>query len=231
MNFDWHDKKIYIGGIISLLLLGTVASLLFMNQSDTEEELVSFEEKSGETEVTMEIAEPLEIEVDIKGAVVNPGLYSLEEGSRVQDVIEKSGGLTKDADTSMINLSKKVTDEMVIIIYTKKEIESMRNGNTTIKYIEKECVCPSIENDGCIESPETNHDPSNTTDDNKETKISINKASLEELMKLPGIGESKAQKIIDYRNKNGLFKNIEDLKNVDGIGTTTFENLKDLITL
>lgn len=172
--------------------------------------------------------------VDIKGAVAHPGVYEMEEEARVEDVILKSGGLTSDADTSVLNLSKSVKDEMVIIIYTKKELESMRKGNTTIKYIEKECICPKLENNACIEDKITNE--KEITDSNESTtkpsgKISLNSASLKELTGLTGIGEKKAEAIIEYRNKNGGFKSIEEITKVSGIGASTFEKIKDQLTL
>ena len=171
----------------------------------------------------------LKIKVDIKGAVKNPGVYEVEENSRVSDVINISGGLTNEADTSIINSSKNVEDEIVIIIYTKAEINEMKKGNTSVKYVEKECVCPKIENDACIENkvdniPSNNSNPSNN-------KISLNKASLDELMTLDGIGEKKAQAIIDYRNKNNGFKKVEEILEVDGIGSATYEKIKDRLTL
>lgn len=179
------------------------------------------------------------IKVDIKGAVNNPGVYELQENSRVSDALNLSGGLRDDADTSIINLSKLLKDEMVIIIYTKEEIESMRNGNTSIKYIEKECICPSINNDACIDDNKiTNNDNTNTSSnsnnaDNKEIAypISINTASVEQLTNLPGIGETKAKAIVEYRNQNGNFKTIEEITNVSGIGNSTFEKIKAYITI
>lgn len=160
--------------------------------------------------------------VDIKGAVQKPGVYEMDENSRVQDAIEKSGGLTKYADTSVINLSKQLTDEMVIIVYTESEIQEMKQGTTSIKYIEKECICPKLENNACIEE---------STKEENLSKVSLNHASLEELMTLPGIGKTKAEAIIQYRIDNNGFQTIEELKNVKGIGDATFEKLKAYIVL
>jgi len=177
-------------------------------------------------EVTIE--EKNKIKIDIKGAVKNPGVYELDANTRVSDAINISGGLTQEADTSIINLSKTLKDEMVIIIYTKQEIKEMKKGTTTVKYIEKECICPKLENDACIESTINNKDE--TTNENS-SKISLNKATIKELTTLSGIGESKANAIIEYRDKNGGFKTIEELKNVSGIGNSTYEKIKDNITI
>ncbi len=160
--------------------------------------------------------------VDIKGAVKNPGVYEVEEGRVINDVIKLAGGLTKDSDTSVTNLSKRVSNEMVIIIYTKKEVKNSNIPETVIKVVEKECVCPSIKNDGCL----------NTDNDEmigEEKLININKASLEELMSLSGVGETKAQAIIKYREETPFTK-IEDLLNVDGFGSKLYEEIKIHIT-
>lgn len=177
---------------------------------------------------TLLVEEPLDdkIKVEIKGAVNNPGVYELETGKRVEDVIKLSGGLKKDADVSNTNLSKNLVDEMVIIIYTKDEINSMTTGNTTIKYIDKECICSVIENNSCISDVVTNFEVIEEVSD----KISLNKATLEELMTLKGIGESKAKSIIEYREKTP-FKSIEELLNVKGIGKAMFEKIKANISI
>lgn len=168
--------------------------------------------------------------VDIKGEVVNPGVYEVESGNRVIDVINMAGGLTKNADTSLINLSKKVKDEMNIKIYSKKEIEEAYNPTIIIKEIEKECECPIPEqcdrvNDALIEYSEIEVVDSNVIE---ETIIDINTATKEELMSIPGIGESKANNIIEYRNTT-KFETIEDIMNVSGIGQSVYEKVKDYI--
>ena len=215
----YYLKK-YIWIILIIILL-----IIFLSKDKEvklEEEIVKNEETILEEEVD------LKIKVDIKGAVKNPGVYEVEENSRVSDVIKISGGLTKDADTSVINLSKNVVDEMVIIIYTKDEINEMKKGSTSIKYIEKECICPKLENDACIENSIDNVLDNNSSSTNG--KISLNNASLDELMTLDGIGEKKAQAIIEYRKKHS-FKSIEEILEVDGIGTVTYEKIKDRLTI
>ena len=223
----------YLKKYIWIVLIVFVLLFVFIKDDSTEE--VILEENNLELkEENIEEVNNIKIKVDIKGAVKNPGVYEVEENSRVSDVINISGGLTSEADTSVINLSKNVIDEMVIIIYTKDEINEMKEGSTSIKYIEKECVCPKLENDACIEDKIDNiPDNENNSNDKNEAngKVSLNKATLDELMTLDGIGEKKAQAIIDYRNKNNGFKTIEELLEVDGIGSTTYEKIKDRLTL
>ena len=174
------------------------------------------------------------VKVDIKGAIKNPGVYELNANDRVEDVILKSGGILDEADISVINLSKKVFDEMVIIIYTKEEVEKMLNGKDVIIdniITNKEVIFPDIKNDATI----NNTSSSNKVDENETTVnksiININTATIDELDSLPGIGNSKAQNIIDYRNINGNFETIEDIMNVNGIGTAIYEQIKTYITV
>ncbi len=180
------------------------------------------EKTDEETQVQEEIQESNEcsndneekIFVDIKGSVKTPGVYELNINSRVIDAIKASGGLNKDANTSYINLSKKLEDGDVIIIYSNKEIEEAEKQDNII---EVPCDCSNIKN-------ETNEEETSNS------KININTASLEELQTLNGIGESKAALIIEYRTSNGKFKSIEELKNVKGISEKIFSKIKENIT-
>jgi len=166
------------------------------------------------------------IKVEIKGAVNKEGVYEIENDERVDDLIKKSGGLKENADITTINLSKELKNEDVVIIYTKEEIKELKKGSSSIKFIEKECVCPKIENAGCIEDIIT----SSESIINKTGKVSLNTGTISGLMTIPGIGESKAKLIIEYRNKYG-FKQIEDIMNVKGIGSSTFEKIKTYLTI
>lgn len=135
----------------------------------------------------------------------------------------KAGGLTENADTSVINLSKKVQDEMVIIIYSRDEVSRFREVKEIEKQVNDKCNQKdenSLINDACIESST-----------NTPSKVSINTATLEELMNLPGIGESKAKDIINYRETNGPFTSIEDLLKIKGIGESILAKIKENITL
>lgn len=238
-------KKYLIYIITFILVLALIIVYLVFNNKKEEiiEEDVITKEEVIEKETEEEKVDTKKyIKVDIKGAVNNPGVYELEENTRVSDAINVSGGLRSDADTSLINLSKLLKDEMVVIIYTKDEIKSMQKGNTTIKYIEKECICPAVNNDACIDEntitnnssndtkSSTSNNSSNTTSEIK-FPISINTASADELTNIPGIGEKKAQAIVEYRNTNGNFNSIEEITNVSGIGNSTFEKIKEYITI
>ena len=163
--------------------------------------------------------------IDIKGAINNPGVYLLDCNNNINDVINIAGGLKDNADTSLINLAKKLKDEMVIIIYTKEEVKKSNILETVIKEVEKECICPNIQNDGCI------NDQINDTISNSQNElININTATKEQLLTIPGIGESKAKAIINYRETKGKFNNIEEIQNVDGIGSKLYEEIKIYIT-
>ncbi len=177
------------------------------------------EEKPKETEIYMQI--------DIKGEVKKPGIYAVKEGSRVIDVIRLAGDLTETADTSVLNLSKKVKDEMVIIIYSRDQVANFTITKDLEQHVQEKCQQPhdndSIKNDACMQE--------NSSVVTAMESISINKASQEELMSLPGIGEAKAQAIINYREEHGAFKTIEEIKNVSGIGEEIFAKIKESITL
>lgn len=166
-----------------------------------------------------------EYKIDIKGEVINPGIYTMKSSSRIIDCIEKAGGLTENANTTVINLSKKITDEMVIIIYSNAEVANFKETKKLEEQVQEKCRQKdenSLKNDACI------------TDDNENTAstslVSINTATIEELSKLSGIGEAKAKQIIEYRTQNGPFKTIEDIKQVPGIGENIFAQIKDYIT-
>lgn len=145
------------------------------------------------------------------------------------DAINVAGGLREDADTSILNLSKKLTDEMYIIIYTKTEIEQYKNKKLNNKEIleklEEDLFIVDDYNDAKIKTEEVQSDTKSVI------KISINTATKEELLTINGIGESKADSIIKYREENGNFKTIEDIKNVSGIGDSLFEKIKEYITI
>lgn len=232
--FNKYKYQIILVMSLVLILSGVGVIICFNDKKELVEEKVE-EVSILDTNIEEKMPEIEKIKVNIKGAIANSGVYELDNNSRVIDAINISGGLTKNADTSILNLSKKLKDEDVIIIYTKEEVKKIKEGNVVIQYIEKECNCPNIENDACIDpdsliSDNVNEEGKTKQETNNNSKLSINTATLEELQTLDGIGKSKAEAIIEYRTKNGLFKTIEDIKNVSGIGDAAFEKIKDRIT-
>lgn len=201
------DKKVLIiGGCLLVFLIGFVIIYYFNdNEKIIESALVI-------NETTKESVD--NFYVDVKGAVKDPGVYLVSDGERVIDAIEKAGGLKKNANTTNINLAQRLVSEMVIVVYTNNEIKK----NSPKLACNTKCNCEVIEINNCIES------------ENNSDKVNINIASIDELMTLTGVGESKAKSIIAYREENGLFKTIEDIKNVSGIGDALFESIKDSIT-
>lgn len=234
-EFIYKYKIITIAAILLLVSIGINILLVLKKDKKTIEiieqpimEVTTNDVKPQEENI------PKKIKIDIKGEIKKPGVYELNEGDRVVEAIKISGGLTDKADTTLINLSKNLKDEMVIIVYNKDMINELKQEEvkteTIIQYIEKECVCPDNINDACINKNEENID--NKTEEKTENKkISINTATIEELTTLTGIGESKAKLIIEYRNTNGKFNSIEELMNIKGIGETTFEKFKHQITI
>ncbi len=223
----WYRKRKIIIIIVSILIIVLSLTIFLLNKIDLKKE----EEKEvtvieSNTIEKKEVQEPI-LKVDIKGEINKPGIYSLKEESRVIDVIEEAGGLTNQADTSVINLSKKIEDEMVIIIYSKKEVSNFKKTKELETEVQNKCIQPdtnALKNDACIK------DKNENTKSSVSTKININTASLEELMTLPGIGEAKAKDIIKYREKQ-KFKTIEDIKEVQGIGDSLFAKIKENITV
>lgn len=217
-----------IGVIILLLVIFSIVNL-FYSKDRVQASEIKLEQLEIETEP--EVVEKT-IKVDIKGNVQNPGVYEFKEGTRVIDAINTAGGLMENSNTDLINLSQQLTDEMIIIIYTNDQINEYKNNNTKVEYVYIEVPsCPDKINDACINKQTELSQKEEANEEESNSKISINQANVEELTSLSGIGEKKANDIIEYRNQNGNFKTIEDLKNVNGIGDALFEKIKDYITI
>ena len=208
MKSIFKDKKFVIIIVLIISMLGGIFYYV-KNDNKVSEVVVLVTKKVSSTKVSNK-----KMYVDIKGSVKNPGVYEFKENDRVIDAINYAGGLNKYANTSNINLSQKLSSEMVIYVFSNKEIEdgSKVSSCSTI------CEVNVIEVNNCV-------DENNSSD-----KININNATLEELMTLTGIGESKAKNIIAYREKE-KFKTIEDIKNISGIGDVLFEKIKDRIVV
>lgn len=162
------------------------------------------EELSETAEQSLESGEAGDIFVDIDGAVKKPGVYKVSEGTRLFQVIELAGGLTDDASTQSLNRAEAVYDGQKITVY------SSDTGGYS-----KDDTGGGVSAEKGITGG----------------KVNINTADSVTLQTIPGIGPSKAARIIEYRDSQGRFKKIDDIKNVTGIGDMTFENIKDYITV
>ncbi|CAM3093667.1 helix-hairpin-helix domain-containing protein [Leuconostoc rapi] len=147
-------------------------------------------------------SESVVIMVDIKGAVKNPGVYDIANSPRVQTAVAKAGGITNEADTVKLNLAQKLTDGQMIYVPTRGEV------TTDMAVDNKDRMAP-----------------------NDSEKVNLNTATLTELQTLAGIGEKKAEQIISYREAHGGFKNIDEIKEVSGIGDKRFETIQDNVTI
>lgn len=216
--FEEHALKVVLVLLSIILLLGGVF-IWSAIQPNIREEAPGMDlheglmaEGEGE-EIGLELEPDLVIEnqrseeiiVDVKGAVVTPGVYTVESNNRVIDAIERAGGFIEEADQNAVNLAKVVEDQMVI--YIPKVGEEVQNADLNQAYVEP------------------------VAEEKTESLVHINLDGKDALMTLNGIGSSKADSILNYREENGFFQTIEEIKNVSGIGDATFENLKDSITV
>ncbi|MFV0274914.1 MAG: helix-hairpin-helix domain-containing protein [Bacilli bacterium] len=226
-----------------LIIFGLISTIIFVssnnktyalneNQEDIEkkeevikdaykEEKEVIEEKSKEKQNIIK-----EIYVDVKGEVKTEGVVKTVEGARVIDAIIKAGGFTKNYDSTFLNLSAKLTDGMIINVFSKTKVKDLLSEGKKI-ILDKSIL--NDPNKSVSKNTENTENGKSEIIDNE--KISINTATIDKIMSLPGIGESKANIIIEYRTINGNFKAIEDLKNISGIGDSIYDKIKDLITI
>lgn len=198
------DTDIKVKALIVVMAIIVITTIgLYIYKTSKEEEYMYYEESIEANEITNEenVIQEETITVHITGEIKYPGVVVLKNGDRIVDAIEAAGGETENADLDRVNLAYVLNDGDKIYIPNKNEEEEKGNIITTENEIGQE----------------------------KKITININTATLEELIKLPGIGEATANKIIEYRKQNGKFQNIEELKNVPGIGNSKFENLKNEI--
>ncbi len=241
------NKKVIIS-VIALLLLSLISFIVISNittskgkitvDTKVEKKLVSSEEQKAQEYIL----------VDIKGEVQTPGVYKLPVNSRVIDAIEASGGLTKKAVTTYINLSKTLKDENVIIINKKSELKKIEekknieeikiNNNSSVSVKTSDVITNDADKvkeeptaETITKTPEEADSPANESSRKETTSVNINESSIEELTTISGIGESKAKAIIEYRTTNGPFKSIEEIKNVSGIGDKLYDKIKAYITI
>lgn len=212
MEFTTKQKIIIISIIIVLIIVGIyVYNIRFsedINENTNENQLnTSFVENILEKDDKNK-----EIIVHITGAVKKNGIVKLKDGARIYDAIEMAGGSTDDADLSKINLAYVLEDGQKVYIPKIGEInqENAEEEYITFEYGNNKNIIQDYNKGG-------------------NEKVNINIANQTELETLPGIGTATAEKIIDYRNKNGKFSRIEDIQNVKGIGNAKYENIKESI--
>ncbi len=214
-----HLKKI-IGVIVVLVGITGIIVINYLYEESQSAIAESNELELVDLTTTTSEESKKSIFIDIKGAVKKPGVYETDENSKVIDAITLAGGLKSNADTSNINLSQHLKDEMVIYIFTENELKKSEEKiacDTT-------CKTEVIEVNNCTEKT------SSVNNEKNDKLININTASKEELMSLSGIGEAKADAIIAYRNEK-QFATIEDIMEVSGIGESVFATIKDSITV
>lgn len=211
-----YDKATLVKyGVIFIAIIAVSISLTVANmQKNTksnEDGALSTLNTESESLTVSESAVTSEIYIDVSGAVINPGVVKLADGSRVFQAVELAGGLKKDADMMNVNLAATLNDGDKIYIPSVSEQETQ-----ALSGIVTETISNNKTNAGAMQNVHG-------------SKININMASAEELQSLSGIGPATAQRIIDYRNQYGSFHAVTDLLNISGIGEKTLEKFKDKI--
>ncbi|EYE88483.1 hypothetical protein Q428_07825 [Fervidicella metallireducens AeB] len=195
------SKREKIGLCVFSVIIVFIISFNFYKNKRNSLEAVVIEKNEVNRKDVNSIDESETITVYICGEIKKPGVYTLKKGERLAKLVQLSDGFTQNADTTLINLAARLKDEDFIRIPSK--------NNTNVSNISQGIQIKPL----------------------SEEKININTANKEQLKSLPRIGEALAQRIIDFREKNGLFSKIEDIKKVSGIGDKMFENIKDKITV
>ncbi|WP_409301796.1 helix-hairpin-helix domain-containing protein [Peribacillus sp. SCS-155] len=207
--------------VILAILLCTFAGYLYFNHNGQQEMdgginvkqdmglAIAEKETSPGLETAANIPEkPAVLKVDVKGAVKSPGVYIAKQGDRIIDLVKQAGNFKSNADTNRVNLAQLVEDQMVIYVPAIGEEE------TTIAELNQALPGDAQQNEG-----------------SRGALIDLNTATPDDLDALPGIGPARATTIVEYREQNGPFKAVEELKNISGIGDKTFEKLRDMITV
>ena len=240
MRYEFNKKQKIIIAIIGSMIIIAFLYYIYTKENSmvisTEENIIentvgNLEENEEKTKEDTD-----KIIVHVSGAVNKEGIVELEENSRISDAINKAEGLKENADTKNINLAFKLEDGMKIYIPTIEETakEIAKENGQNANYHENDNLNQNMidetskyitSSSGAAQEEQTN----GNSEQKKNQKININTATQTELETLPGIGPSTSLKIVNYRKENGKFKNIEDIKEVSGIGDAKYENIKDLI--
>lgn len=207
---NFSIKQIAIAGAIIFVIISTIGIYIYKNMINQEKDDIMYEYENANVEnISIEEEQYDKIMIHIFGCVREEGIVILNEGDRIIDALEAAGGESEDADLNKINLAYVLKDGERLYIPSKSD-----NENT-------EYISSNSGDNIIVEGA------GNMNNEEKTSIININTATKEELMSLTGIGESTANKIISYREENGKFNKIEDIKNVPGIGDAKFEAIKD----
>ena len=201
----WEEMNWKVKGSVLFVCLIIGMGLFWMSRQGEEVEEVA-PSLSETTILSQEVEDKTTVStviyVDVKGEVHQPGVYQMKAENRVKDLIEAAGGFTLLADDQKLNLAQLLEDQMVIVVPKKGEEVNSELAQAPTPH-KKEV--------------------------GKEGKVNINTATVEELKTLKGIGEKKAEAIIEYRKKNGSFKNKEELMKVRGIGKKLYESFQERV--
>ncbi|MCH4005770.1 MAG: helix-hairpin-helix domain-containing protein [Eubacterium sp.] len=228
---DQHHKMLIITAAI-IFMVAAFAFYVLNGKSGTIPE-----SKAGESTVQeislegdgsgMQEDAPSKVFVDIAGAVKKPGVYEVDASARMFEVVDEAGGLTKEADTSLMNLAERVSDGMKIVIPSK--------GTAVSNAADEYSVPGQSGNGGAADGNSAQGgagaNSAGASGSQNSNLVNINQADLLQLQKINGVGPVTAEAIKAYREEHGLFQKKEDLKKVRGIGDKTFEKIKDQITL
>jgi competence protein ComEA len=182
-------------GLIVIALIAAVVAVYALFQA--------IDDRSAPPIIIEDGAATLPVVVDVRGAVVSPGVYELPADARWQDAVDAAGGLSPEADLSTINLARRLRDGDILVIGS---------------------LMPATDSQIPAED-------GSSASSGSQTRININTASIDELEVLPGIGEVTAQRIVDFREQNGPYRSIDDLVHVQGISTRTIDGLRDLVAV
>lgn len=204
-NIWFEYKKYCIAGIGLLVVI--VFALVGGIQKQVNDPVVMNQSQTSQKSKTKQHSKQV-IFVDVKGAVKHPGVYKLSFGMRIQDAIAKAGGITGGADENHVNMAQQVRDQQVVYVPIIGEVTT------------------PIGQDGSTATTST--DGSSTS---SQPIVNINTAGKDELTKITGVGDKKADLILEYRQQHGQFKSIDDLKNVSGFGDKSVDKIKDQLAI
>lgn len=223
--YNLNKKQKIVLAILAIIIAIAVFYYVYAKDnlsSEIQDESLEIEEmtKDNNKDSKEEYSDTIII-VHVTGAVNDEGVVELKVNSRISDAIDKAGGLRQDANINKINLAYVLEDGMKVYVPSVNDKEDIENNNdNTEEYVKK---------DDKVNISNNKDDNTSNTNSGKTSKVNINSATQTQLEELPGIGPSTALKIIQYRNEKGKFKNIEDIKEVSGIGESKYNKIKDLI--